>query len=102
MLNWRKAKLVIRNHIKEMDDDWRFCRQDEAVELVHEIDYYFGLVVDGYVEFDSTKHFRDNGRQVPRYYETQKQAQDAALEMLRRVVNHEVGIGCDDVSRVIV
>ena len=102
MLNWHEAKLVIRNHIKERScDDWSFCRnENQDVEVAElETDFIFWIVVDGFVEFDSTKHFRENGRQVPRYYETKKEAQDAAIEMLRRIHNYEIGIACDDVSR---
>ena len=86
--------MFIRKHQKEFDDDsWYWPDKNGLMVAVeHEIDYYFWIVVDGFKEFDSSKHFRENGRQVPRYYESKKEAREAALEMLHRILNHEIDL----------
>ena len=100
--NWGKAKIVIRRHII-IDDDRLICNDEKiVVPEVNDINYYFWLVIDGEVEFDSTLHFRKSRKQDPRYYDTNEEAERAAVEMLRRIRTHEIGIAYDDVSRAIV
>ena len=82
---WRDAEVRVHGRIIEMDADW-----------------YFVLIVDDEVEFDSRCHFRKNGKVDPRYYKVRNDAKVAGYKMLHRIVNHEIGIACDDVSRAIV